>query len=146
MRRYKESRPRVQPPFVWIIGATAAPRHPDRSEAEWRDLLFAAGAGMKRSRRCASRSLSRAKSRGSAPVGMTEETSRRRRLPDTAHILPKRTPSRSKAPGLVCVGSGQATVWLAQNPFSPMVMIEKGEAGWSLGAHRPPREELLGRE
>jgi hypothetical protein len=44
------------------------------------------------------------------------------------------------------VGSGQATAWLAQNPLSPMVMIEKGEVRWSLGAHKPPREELLGRE
>ena len=35
MRRYKESRPRVQPPFVWIIGVTAAPSsRPERSGVE----------------------------------------------------------------------------------------------------------------
>src|SRR5260370_8900331 len=45
-------------------------RHPDRSEAEWRDLLFVEH--MTRSLHSASRSLSRAKSRGSASVGMTD--------------------------------------------------------------------------
>jgi hypothetical protein len=43
--------------------------HPRLSEAKWRDLLFVEG--MNRSLHCASQSLPRAKSRGSAPVGMT---------------------------------------------------------------------------
>src|SRR5260370_38433991 len=51
---------------AWSLGL----RHPDGREGEWRDLLFVEH--MTRSLHSASRSLSRAKSRGSASVGMTD--------------------------------------------------------------------------
>src|ERR1700760_896629 len=48
-------------------------RHPDRSEAEWRDLFFADSERMNRSLHCAARR--------SAPVGMTGLLLRSRQAP-----------------------------------------------------------------